>query len=68
MLSDDVKDEGFVLLCCSLPLGDCTVRTVDEARVASRRRTTSAQPRLRTDGCFTVQEELLSLQMHSGAL
>lgn len=30
MLSDDVKEMGFVLLCCSLPMGDCEVRTVDE--------------------------------------
>jgi hypothetical protein len=32
MLSADVADKGFVLLCCGRPESDCSVKTVDEAR------------------------------------
>jgi hypothetical protein len=32
MLSSDVADKGFVLLCCGRPESDCSVMTVDEAR------------------------------------
>ena len=32
MLSDDVREAGFVLLCCGRPVGDCTVKTVPEVR------------------------------------
>lgn len=40
MLSEDVKEQGFVLLCCSEPVGDCTVRTCDEVRSRSPARDT----------------------------
>ena len=32
MLSDDVREAGFVLLCCGRPVGDCTLKTVPEVR------------------------------------
>ena len=32
MLSSDVADKGFVLLCCGRPESDCSVATVDEVR------------------------------------
>ena len=30
MLSEDVKDKGYALLCVSYPQGDCTIQTIDE--------------------------------------
>lgn len=33
MLSDDVQEKGFVLLCCGRPVGDCVVKTVPEVRL-----------------------------------
>lgn len=30
MLSDEVKDKGYVLLCCAVPLGDVAVRVIEE--------------------------------------
>ena len=39
MLSSDVADKGFVLLCCGRPESDCSVKTVDEARRRLRART-----------------------------
>lgn len=30
MLSDDVKEKGYVLLCCALPQGDVEVKVIEE--------------------------------------
>jgi len=32
MLSDDVQEQGYVLVCASRPLSDCLVKTVPEVR------------------------------------
>ena len=68
MLSSDVADKGFVLLCCGRPESDCSVATVDEVR---QQRVPCAD----AERCLTLgtrvslaQEELLAEQMHSGAL
>ena len=47
MLSEDVKEKGYALLCVSYPRSDCTIQTIEEARpvaheVALRR---ASQPR-----------------------
>lgn len=30
MLSDDVKEKGYVLLCCALPKGDVEIKVIEE--------------------------------------
>jgi ferredoxin len=36
MLSDDVKDKGYVLLCCALPEGDgVKVQVIEEEELLS---------------------------------
>ncbi len=71
MLSDDVAEQGFVLLCCGKPESDCAVRTVDEARAhaacvgVGARGHAAGLTHLRAP---PAQEELLAVQMHSGAL
>jgi hypothetical protein len=30
MLSDEVKDKGYVLLCCAVPKGDLAVKVIEE--------------------------------------
>ncbi len=32
MLSEDVKEKGYALLCVSYPRSDCTIQTIEEAR------------------------------------
>jgi hypothetical protein len=79
MLSDDVAAQGFVLLCCGRPESDCSVRTVDEARahafgshalggIPCCRTTLSRTTRMLPRPPLASQEELLAVQMHSGAL
>ena len=73
MLSDDVAEQGFVLLCCGRPESDCAVRTVDEARRRTRVRAAAlvilhTKSQSLTRAPRRAQEELLAVQMHSGAL
>ena len=78
MLSADVADKGFVLLCCGRPESDCSIKTVDEVRRAQPHGIPSVQPRasrvrrtttlMQHPPVSRAQEELLSVQMQSGAL
>jgi hypothetical protein len=69
MLSDDVAEQGFVLLCCGKPESDCAVRTVDEARAHAACVGACGHAAGLTRTCARPsQEELLAVQMHSGAL
>jgi|Laugresbdmm110sd_1035091.scaffolds.fasta_scaffold62335_1 hypothetical protein len=58
MLSEDVKEKGFVLLCCGRPLGDCTVKTVDEARGALACRASLADAGALTGGAAAVPDAI----------
>ena len=43
MLSDDVVEKGYALLCVSMPLSDCRVRTIPEDELLSLQLVTAQQ-------------------------
>jgi len=36
MLSDDVQEEGYTLLCVATPLADCVIDEITEAEILSK--------------------------------
>ncbi|EFJ28491.1 hypothetical protein SELMODRAFT_69317, partial [Selaginella moellendorffii] len=42
MLSDDVVDKGYALLCVAYPLEDCRIRTIPEDELVSLQLVTSS--------------------------
>jgi ferredoxin len=36
MLSDDVREDGYALLCVATPLSDCAIREIEESEILDK--------------------------------